>query len=153
MISAKIVRALLKMSEVLEPKKVAWAVDGSTALALQGIDITPADLDILSDREGAYRISRLFAGAVVAPVRYRKSVRFWSHFGEMKIEGVKVEVMGNLRVFQDGKWSKVMSPSTRKIKWVKVERIKIPVVSLAALRETGYLQRRLEEERMRRRDS
>jgi hypothetical protein len=147
LIPAGIVRVLLTVAKTLESKKVVWAVEGSTSLALQGVSVTPADLDILSDKEGAYRISCLFEEFVTTPVRYRKSPRFMSYFGVLKIRGVKVEIMGNLRVFREGKWSKPMSPATINIKRVQLKGIELPVVSLAEQEAIGYLQERLGKEK------
>ncbi len=37
------------------PESVNWAVDGSSAIALQGVDVTPHDMDILTDSDGRIR--------------------------------------------------------------------------------------------------
>ena len=117
-------------------------------MALQGVDVFPADLDISIDKSGAYEIAKLFKECVVTPVSYKKSQRYRSHFGELRIEGVKVEIMGNLRVFRGGRWSRARSPVNRKIVRIEVEGVSIPVVPITSLKRTGYLRERVESKRI-----
>jgi hypothetical protein len=141
------VKALLTIAETLEPTDVRWAVTASAGLALQGVDVSPADLDINTDKGGAYEIARLFRECVVTPVRYRRSPRYRSHFGELEIQGVKVEIMGNLRVLREARWSPARSPANRKIIRVDIEGVSIPVVPIALLKRTGYLHERIDRKK------
>lgn len=124
-------------------REVLWAVDGSTALALQGVDLVPEDLDVLTDIEGAYAIARRLEKFVVKPVSFGETDRYSSHFGVFSIGGIRVEVMGNLRVFRSGKWTKVQNPNSMKLRRVAVGGETVSVVSLDSLRQTGYLKERL----------
>jgi hypothetical protein len=119
-----------------------WAVDGSAALALQGIDVEPADVDILTDTEGAYRIQELLAEYAVKPVAYGETNRYRSHFGRFSVGGTEIDVMGDLKVYRNGTWSETQNPSTVKISQVVLGGNSIPVVSLDTLRATGYLSER-----------
>jgi len=139
------IKALLTIAKTLEPAGVRWAVTASAGLALQGVDVSPADLDINTDKRGAYEIAMLFKERVVTPVGYRRSPRYRSHFGELEIEGVKVEIMGNLRVFGGGRWSPARSPANRKIARIDVEGVSIPVVPITLLKRTGYLRERIDK--------
>jgi hypothetical protein len=145
MIPKHILRALVILAEQLELSKTSWAVTGSTSLALQGVDLVPNDIDILTDEAGAYAIAKLFSEHVLIPVSFKKSPRYESHFGRLEIEGVGVELMGELRVFRGGRWLPVMTPRTRKIEKVEVENHWLPVVSLTSLKESGYLEERLQK--------
>jgi nicotinamide-nucleotide adenylyltransferase len=80
-------------------------------------------------------------------VKYRTSPQFKSHFGGLELEGVKVEIMGNLRVHRAGKWSRIRNPSTRKTGIVRLGDASLPVVSLATL-ELAYLKERLAKEKL-----
>jgi hypothetical protein len=144
LIPASIRRVLVILAEKLESSTTSWAITGSTSLALQGLDIVPHDIDILTDEEGAYAIGELFRHHIVSPVSFKKSPMYESHFGGLKIEDVDVEIMGELRVFRGGRWSSVMTPRTRKIEDVHVDRHRVPVVSLASLKDSGYLDERLQ---------
>jgi hypothetical protein len=143
MIPNRILRALVILAEQLESSKISWAVTGSTSLALQGVDLVPNDIDILTDEAGAYAISRLFSGHVLISVSFKRSPKYESHFGRLEIDGVSVEIMGDLRVFRHGRWSPVLTPRTRKIENVEVENHRLPVISLASQKDSGYLEERL----------
>jgi len=126
---------------------IPWAVDGSTALALQGIDLVPEDIDILTDREGAYAIGHRLKEFVVRPVAYGRTQRYSSHFGTLSMRGVRIDVMGNLKTFRNGKWTKTQNPSSVKLRRVAVGERLIPVVSLDSLSGTGYFEERLRRSR------
>ncbi len=143
MIPIRILRVLAILAEKLESSKTSWAITGSTSLALQGIDLVPNDVDILTDEAGAYTIANLFSEQVVSPVSFKRSPRYESHFGRLEVEGVTIEIMGNLRVFRGGQWSPIMTPQTRKVEIIEVENQKVPVISLASQKDSGYLKERL----------
>jgi hypothetical protein len=147
LIPALIRRVLTILAEKLESSKTSWAITGSTSLALQGLDIVPHDIDILTDEEGAYAIAELFREHIVSPVSFKKSPKYESHFGALRIEDVDVEIMGELRVFRGGRWLPVMTPRTRRIENVEVENHWVPVLSLTSLKESGYLDERLARSR------
>ena len=52
MLNSTFVEVIKPISENI-PSNIKWAVDGSISLAIHGIDVTPHDIDILTDREGA----------------------------------------------------------------------------------------------------
>ena len=122
---------------------VSWAVDGSAALCLQGTDVVPADVDILTDRRGAYVIAERLKDHMVRPVTFSKTERYESHFGVLTLQNVRFELMGDLRVFRNGAWTKTMNPASAKLSTVKVRETTVPVLSMDYLRETGYLEERL----------
>ncbi|MHB1493384.1 MAG: nucleotidyltransferase domain-containing protein [Thermoplasmataceae archaeon] len=145
MIPDKFRETILIISEKI-PSNVKWAVDGSTSLALQGMDIVPHDIDILTDHNGAYRIQDVFKDAAVKPVSHSSTDRYESDFGVFSINGLKVEVMGNLKVFRNGKWSYEQNPHTVKTENIDLGDKVIQVVSISHQRDTGYLGERLEME-------
>jgi hypothetical protein len=76
-----------------------WALMGSTASVLQGIDdYVPPDIDLVTTMEGAYIMEGCVAmcGATVRPVSFSTSERYASHFGIFEVDHTKVEVMGDL---------------------------------------------------------
>lgn len=85
---------LRRLYERLEDAGVNWVVTGSLGFALQGIPLEPHDIDIQTDRDGAYEIESLFSEFVVKPVEFRESEAIRSHFGVLMIDGVRVEIMG-----------------------------------------------------------
>jgi hypothetical protein len=88
---------------------IDWAVTASANLMLQGLDVTPGDIDVVTDADGTYRIEELFSEYVVRPVQppetavdNEKGIR--SHYGAISIDGVEVELMGTLEHRIDGEW-------------------------------------------------
>jgi hypothetical protein len=112
-------------------------------LALQGIDVTPHDIDIITDREGAIRIQESLKEYNVVPISYSSNEKYDSYFGTFRVKGIKVEVMGDLRVFRSGKWSTLQNPSTVEITDINLEGLSIPTVSVKSQNESGYLNERL----------
>lgn len=122
-----------------------WAVDGSCALALQSMEIKPHDIDLLTDRSGAYETEKILNRFVQYPVTYSETEKYRSHFGIFLIDGVKVEIMGDLQTFRNGKWSIVMNPDSTGVVFVNLIDGLIPVVPLGFLKGAGYIEERLKK--------
>jgi hypothetical protein len=88
--------ALRLVCERLEEEPPVWVVTGSLAFALRGIDVVVHDIDLQSDRTGAYEIERRLGEFVVEPVRFSEAATIRSHFGALRICGVRVEIMGDI---------------------------------------------------------
>jgi hypothetical protein len=123
-------KVLEKIMSRLEDKPIAWVVTGSLGMALQGVPVQVHDIDIQTDRDGAYEIERCLAEYVVEPVRYSESERIRSHFGMVEIDGIKVEIMGDIQKhLSDGGWEKPVKVE-RYRRWVEVGGMRIPVLLL-----------------------
>jgi len=122
-----------------------WAITGSLGQALQGVPLTPHDIDLQTTQEGAYEIETRLSPFVTEPVREKTGPLLRSTFGRMAVEGVQVEVMGDIQKAQpDGSWD--APPSLEEvITWVDVEGFHLPVMSIAyeveAYRKMGRLER------------
>jgi hypothetical protein len=76
-----------------------WALMGSTASVLQGIEnYSPPDIDLVTTMQGAYIMSGCVGdcGATVRQLGFSTAGPYTSHFGIFEVDGVKVEVMGDL---------------------------------------------------------
>ncbi|MDK2982787.1 MAG: hypothetical protein PWP49_509 [Thermococcaceae archaeon] len=122
-------KVLRKLYERLSGSNVNWVITGSLGFALQGVPVEPHDIDIQTDREGAYEIERLFSEFVVEPVRFKESEKIRSHFGVLMIDGVKVEVMGDIQKKVNDEWEEPVDINKYK-RFVEVEDMKIPVLDL-----------------------
>jgi hypothetical protein len=112
-----------------EPVPV-WAITGSLGFALQGLEVDVHDVDLQTDRAGAYEIERRFSPYIVRPVAFSESKRIRSHFGALEIKGVKVEIMGELQKrLPDGRWEDPVDVALHR-RWVAWEGIRLPVLSL-----------------------
>lgn len=116
MINSGILDALQILIRLLRGKDIRWVVMGSLSLALQGVDINPNDVDILTDENGAFKIGALLMKYEVKPVSFGRTDLFESFYGVYDIEGIKVDVMGDLRVRLGGIWVSLS------------ERLKTPII-------------------------
>jgi len=131
MIATEYLSALWKICNRLEGSQVNWVVTGSLGMALQGVPVAVGDIDIQTDKAGAYEIEGRFAEAVVKPVRYAESKRIRSYFGMVEVDGLKVEIMGNLQKrLDDQGWEAPVKVEDYR-EWVEIERMRVPVLSLA----------------------
>jgi len=110
---------------------VEWVVTGSLGMALQGMSIEVHDIDLQTDEIGAYEIERRLAEHIIQPVRYVASERIRSHFGRLEIEGVEVEIMEALQKWVDGKGWEQPVEVTKYRRFVEVDGMSVPVLSLA----------------------
>lgn len=122
--------ALRTLYTRLNRPEVRWAITGSLGFALHGISVTVHDIDVQTDREGAYLIERCFADCIVRPVAFRTSERIQSHFGELCVEGIEVEIMGDLQKrLPDGGWDE--SPHLAKhTEYLSVDGMRLPVLTV-----------------------
>jgi hypothetical protein len=49
--------------------RVDWWLTGSAALAVQGVDVAPRDLDLVTDDDGAHALAELLEDALVEPLQ------------------------------------------------------------------------------------
>ena len=113
-----------------------WALMGSLASVLQGMpDYSPPDIDLVTTTKGAYVMEGCIGtyGAVIRPVELSTGGPYTSHFGIFEVDGVKVEVMGDLIIqCDDGAlhtedhWSKW----SEKVRVLHFRDVHIPVVPL-----------------------
>lgn len=114
----------------LTGEALAWAVTGSCGFALQGLDLAVHDIDLQTDGPGAYAIERAFAERSVRKVAFSAAERIRSHFGALEIDGVKIEIMGDLQKrLADGIWEPPVDVARHR-RWVKTGNMRIPVLSL-----------------------
>ncbi|MHA2380725.1 MAG: nucleotidyltransferase domain-containing protein [Candidatus Thorarchaeota archaeon] len=124
-----VLKALRRISECLVGREIRWVVAGSTSLALQGVEVEPHDIDILTNRDGAFQIGELLSEFEVEPVSFGQSELFKSYLGRFEMSGVRVEVMGELRACVGDEWisyeERLSSPQ-----FVEFESVRVPVSSL-----------------------
>jgi hypothetical protein len=113
-----------------------WAVMGSLASVLQGMpDYTPPDIDLVTTQKGAYIMEGCIGayGATIRPVSLSTGGPYTSHFGVFEIQGVKVEVMGDLIIQCDDGALRAEDHWSRwsdKVRVLHFRRMHIPVVPL-----------------------
>lgn len=145
MIPPQHVQILKIIDYSLRKTDIFWVITGSLGFALQGLDFEVNDIDLQTDASGAYDIEKVFAEYVVTSVRFYKSDKITSHWGELNIDGVKVEIMGALqKKLPDGTWESPVDINTHR-EFITFEGMVLPVLSLAyeeqAYRTLGRIER------------
>lgn len=131
MIPNEYLQVLKKIVSRLAGRPIHWAVTGSLGMALQGVPLPIHDIDLQTDKDGALEIARSFAEYVVSPVAFRESEHIRSYFGILEIDGVKVEIMGDLQKYlADGQRWEDPARVERHRRWIELDEMRIPVLDL-----------------------
>ena len=130
MISPAHLSALRKIHSRLTEAGVNWVVTAGVNLALQGLPVEPDDIDIQTDEAGAYEIERRLFEFVTRKVAFSSTEEIRSHFGTLMIDGIEVEIMGDLQKrLDDGTWEPPPDLNRHKL-FVEAGGMRIPVLSL-----------------------
>ena len=124
---------LVKLAGILEG--LPWLVGGSTAGMLQGAFKDSNDIDIITDKRTAYEIDERLAEFTVQQVAQgeidKQGVHYASHFGTYEIDGVEVEVIGDLVMdYGEGTFGPVFDKMKSEAKLVEVGGKSVPVEPL-----------------------
>jgi len=126
-----IINALEIINKKLKNKKIKWIIGGSTSLYLQGINIKKtSDIDIATDKEGAFKINEIFKEHEIKPVKFSKNKIISSYRGKFKIKNIEVDIMGELKKKIGNKWVNISRRRLKSPKFVKIRNIRIPVTPL-----------------------
>jgi len=128
MLSQNFKNAIKFIFEETKNKDIKWAIIGSTNMALQGIDIAPNDLDIITNLTDLKIFEQKFKEYIIEPVSEKSSFKKeLSEVYEMKlkIKGVEVHILGEYD--NDVYFSKVKD---NHILFVKLDDAPIPCLSL-----------------------
>jgi hypothetical protein len=91
-----------------------YAIRGTGSLVLQGLQMNVTDIDVLGDKKAALACNELLKDYLVKEVAYSESKQFKSFFGQFKISGLLVEIMGNMQIKNTkGVWSPVYDAKDR----------------------------------------
>jgi len=130
MIDSIFFSVLSKIYSRLDDVDVNWVLTGSLAFALQGMPVEVHDIDIQTDSEGAYEIEHLFSEQMIQKVTFSSTEKIRSHFGAFKMNGIKVEIMGDIQKrLENGSWEEPVDLEKHK-QIVHIEGMRIPVLSL-----------------------
>jgi S-adenosylmethionine-dependent methyltransferase len=106
--------ALRKLAGELAQAGIDYTLTGSANLALHGVPLPAKDLDLEMSAQDAVRFQQRYAPFAVMPVALRQDERYRSYFGRFEIDGVTVEVMGDLKRREGVAW-KPSANSTREL--------------------------------------
>jgi hypothetical protein len=107
-----------------------WAITGSLGMSLQGMAMEVNDIDIQTDRDGAFEIESRLSATVVEPVRYLASARIRSYLGRLEMDGIQVEIMGDIaKRLDDQTWEAPIQVAQYR-RWLAIDGLQVPVLSL-----------------------
>ncbi len=130
MIEPRFLDVLRKIVARLEGAGIDWAITGSLGLALQGVEVDVHDIDLQTDHAGSLEIERRFRESVVRPIDFSPSDRIRSYLGALNLDGLKVEVIGDMQHRSEaGAWEEPVQV-TDHIRWLKAHDMQLPVMSL-----------------------
>ena len=130
MIDSVYLNVLRQIHARLSSTDVNWVVTGSLGFALQGVPVQPNDIDLQTDKAGAYEIERLFSDLVIRKVKFSATEQIKSHFGALQIDGIDVEIMGDIQKRgADDVWEEIVNPAHYK-QTVEIAGLLVPVLSL-----------------------
>ncbi len=124
------------LCEKLTDKGIDWVIVGTASLALQGMDISPSDVDIVTTKNGAYEIYESLKEYATQEVKESISTsgRTHSWFGKLAISGVVVEINGDPEIRNaDGCW--IRTNSQQKKQYINLNNYKVPVVPISYVLE------------------
>jgi hypothetical protein len=114
------------------------------AFFIQGMPIDVHDIDLQTDKNGAYEIGRILKDYAIEQIRFSSSDNIRSHIGSFSINSVMIEVMGDIQKRLNGRWDDITDISPL-IRWQSFESMSLPVLDLKyeamAYRKIGRIER------------
>jgi len=127
----EIINVLKIIQDKIKNKKINWVLLGSASLLLQGVDINPKDIDIFTNKPGAFDFYDSLKEFTLHNIRHSAGPGgdLLSWFCKYKINEIEVEVNGDAEI-KDGKGGWFKSDSLQKRKNLNVNGIEIPILSI-----------------------
>jgi len=95
----EIKKTLITVVKELKKKKINFAIMGSVALYIQGMDVNPHDVDILTDKKNFDKILLIYDkkryGKVYSEKEELKESEYFCHYFKFRIGKVWVEVLAD----------------------------------------------------------
>jgi hypothetical protein len=130
MIPENFSQVLKKIIQQLEGQGISWAVTGSMGFALQGLPITPNDIDLQTDMQGTYEIEHIFNDHVTRSVSPKTTKIMRSVTGIFELDGVQVEIIGAVqKCLPNGGWEEPINVDDYK-HFITLEDLQVPVLDL-----------------------
>jgi hypothetical protein len=88
----------------LRASGIAFKLVGGASIALHGVPVPVHDIDLEMPVSDVYRFHQLYADYVTLEPELRVGETYRSHFGRYTIEGVQIEVIGDLHRREGDRW-------------------------------------------------
>jgi len=123
-------QVLSTLMALIPPTRYAWVLTGSAGLRLQGVDTPVYDLDLQTGKKTVYELEKNLKKFMKVAVHPWESEHTLSLHGQAEINGVTVELIGDIKHRQSGgAWDGPEDISKNRI-WVTWRDHEIPVFPL-----------------------
>jgi SAM-dependent methyltransferase len=95
---------VVQLARRLQEAGISYKIAGGASIALHGVPIHVKDLDIEMSGPDAFRFQELFSEYVQDPVRFSEREQYRSYRGIFVLQGVQVDVMGDLQRREGDGW-------------------------------------------------
>ena len=82
-----------------------WVLTGSLSFAIRGLDTSIGDIDIQTDKHGAYELQKIFKKYREINVEFKQTEKIRSYFGSIKMKNIKIEIMGDIEKKIKNEWT------------------------------------------------
>jgi hypothetical protein len=131
------------------PLNVKWAFALESPLELIDNDKLPKSIDILTNTKGAQEIEiaikNFFMNQKSHPLIKGHVDEYEWDYIEVKIIGIKIDIIGDLKEFINGKWEINFNIKHAKIIKEKINGLKIPVLNVNSMARFSALKRECRE--------
>jgi ubiquinone/menaquinone biosynthesis C-methylase UbiE len=105
--------ALIQLAPILGAAGAPWALGGSCSLALHGVKMTPHDIDIITDADGARRIGDALQRIAEEKqaVAWGEGKRIRSQRGIYRLGDIEIDIVGAGEMREGEDWIPPRSPS------------------------------------------
>jgi hypothetical protein len=136
---------ILLFFQKIIPLNVKWAVALETPLELIDYDKLPKGIDILTSTNGAQKIEiaikNFFMNQKSHPLIKGHVDKYEWDYIEVNIMGIKIDIMGDLKEFINGKWEINFNIKHAKIIKENIKGLKIPVLDVNSMARFSALKR------------
>jgi len=81
-----------------------WAFVGSMNHYIQGVRLVPNDIDIITTKEGIFKIEEVLRKYSTRKVNYSNKKLIRSFYGEFVVDSIKIELFSEIENRINGKW-------------------------------------------------
>jgi hypothetical protein len=118
--------------EMAQYNDITWRIGGSSCLFIQGVNVIPSDIELITTEGGAYRIFEIFDKFQENPVEEVNKGNWHCHLGTLEMNGFQVEIQGNLHYQSEGN---LIIELLEPIHIINVEAVRVPICPLEEMRD------------------
>lgn len=118
------------LAERFSNKNISWAIIGSANLSLQGVEVNPLDIDIITDFAGFNTIVDLMQKNVDGLAEYVESGKIASYYVKLCINNIYIDVFSNIKNMIDGQYLDIHFDWQENVIIFNLSGFKVPVMSL-----------------------